>query len=150
MAINEITIDATPEEVFDVLRDPSAYPRWVVGAKEARGADDGFPRPGTRLHHTVGIGPLTLKDHTEVLEYRPDDRIVLKAKTRPLGTAKVTLEAHPVGNGRTRIVMNERAGDPISRALYNPVIDVLMKGRNTEALRRLAALVQERRTSRAG
>ncbi|MCW3015862.1 MAG: Polyketide cyclase/dehydrase [Solirubrobacterales bacterium] len=148
MAINEITVDGTPKDVFDVLRDPYAYPKWVLGAKRVRDVDDGFPQPGTRFHHSVGIGPLELDDHTEVLEYTPDERLVLKAKTRPFGTARVTMEAQPVGNDRTRVVMDEVAGDPISRALYNPLVDALMKGRNAEALRRFAELVRERHMSR--
>jgi len=145
MAVNEITLDATPEQVFDVLRDPFAYGHWVVGTREVRRVDDGFPAPGTRFHHSVGIGPLTIDDHTEVLEYRPDEHLVLKAKTRPLATAKVTLEVRRIAAGKTRVVMDERPGDLISRMLYNPVIDVLMKGRNTEALRRLGNLVSERK-----
>jgi uncharacterized protein YndB with AHSA1/START domain len=148
MAINEITIDGTPKDVFDVLRDGWSYADWVVGAKKVRDVDSGFPAVGTKFHHKVGVGPLQLNDHTEVLEYRPDERLVLKAKTRPFGTAKVTMEAYPVTADRTRVVMNERAGDPISRAVYNPVVDTLMKARNVEALRRFGELVGRRRAAR--
>lgn len=148
MAINEITVDGTPKDVFDVLRDPFAYGQWVVGAKNIRDADDGFPAVGTRFHHTVGVGPLSLDDETEVLEYQPDSRLVLKAKTRPFGTAKVTMEAHAIdGGSKTRVIMNERAGDLISRALFNPIADLALKGRNVEALRRFSDLVQERRVT---
>jgi len=150
MAINEITVDGTPKDVFDVLRDPYAYGHWVVGAKKVRDVDEGWPAVGTRFHHTVGVGPLTLDDGTESLEYQPDVRLVLKAKTRPFGTAKVTMEAYSQdGGSRTRIVMHERAGDIVSRALYNPIIDMAMKGRNVEALRRFAELVSERRRAPA-
>ena len=58
MARNQRDIDAPPERVFAVLADPRCYPEWVVGSKEIRAADPGFPAPGTRFHHTVGVGPL--------------------------------------------------------------------------------------------
>ncbi len=148
MAINDITIDGTPRDVFDVLRDGWAYGDWVVGAKHVRDVDPGFPAVGTKFHHKVGVGPLQLNDHTEVLEYRADERLVLKAKTRPFGTAKVTMEAFPVTGTRVRVIMNERAGGAISRALYNPVVDRLMKARNVEALRRFGDLVARRRAAR--
>jgi uncharacterized protein YndB with AHSA1/START domain len=148
MARNQITIDGTPKDVFDVLRDGWTYADWVVGTKHVREVDNGFPAVGTKFHHKVGVGPLQLDDHTEVLEYRSDERLVLKARTRPGGTAKVTMEAYPVTADRVRVIMNERAGDPVSRAFYNPVVDRLMKARNTEALRRFGELVAKRRGAR--
>ncbi len=148
MAINEITLAGTPQDVFDVLRDGWTYADWVVGAKHIRDVDSGFPAVGTAFHHKVGVGPLQLNDHTEVLEYRPDERIVLKAKTRPFGTAKVTMEAYPVTAERVRVVMNERAADTISRTFYNPLLDRLVKARNVEALDRFKDLVGRRRAAR--
>lgn len=60
----------------------------------------------------------------------------------------MTLEAYPVTGDRVRVIMHERAGDPISRMLYNPLVDVLMKARNVGALRRFGALVAARRGAR--
>lgn len=143
MATNETTIDTPPERVFDVLREPRHYADWVVGAKKIRGSDPGWPAQGTKFHHTVGFGPLTLSDETEVLEVEPDRRLVLKAKTRPLGTARVELELLDAGQGRTRVVMTEGPGDPLSRIVFNPLADLALKGRNVEALRRLKEIAEE-------
>lgn len=142
MATNDTHVDATPEQVFEVLCIPRHYPDWVVGAKDFRGADPDWPAVGTKFHHSVGAGPLTIKDNTEVLEVEPDRRLVLQARTRPMGTARVELTLHPEAGG-TRIVMKEGPGDAMSRLVFNPVADLLLKGRNVEALRRLSRLIDE-------
>lgn len=140
MSVNETVVDATVDQVYAVLSTARFYPEWVVGAKDFRGADAAFPAPGTKFHHSVGVGPLTLKDNTEVLELEPRRRIVLQARTRPLGTARVEITLHPAGGG-TRIVLAEGPGDAFSRLVFNPVADLLLKGRNVEALRRLSAII---------
>lgn len=143
VAVNEIEIAASPEAVFDVLSDPAAYAHWVVGAKEIRGADPGFPQPGTRFHHTVGVGPLTLKDHTTVVELEPPRRLVLEANLRALGSALVTLDLHPQGAG-SRIVMTERPSRGLPLRIGHKLGDVLLRGRNFLSLEQLKELVESR------
>jgi len=141
VARNSLHVDAPPERVFAVLADADAYGYWVVGSKEIRDADPGFPAEGTRFHHTVGFGPLTIKDHTEVVEVSPPHRLVLKAKARPLGTALVTLHADREGDG-SRVTMVEDPGDGLTRLLFNPLTHLLVRGRNVESLRRLKELAE--------
>lgn len=141
MARNDVHVAAGPERVFEVLADPACYPRWVVGAKRFRGADPGFPAPGTRFHHAVGAGPFELKDHTEVLTFEPPRRVVLKARARPLGTAIVTIEVRPEDGG-SRVTLLEGPGDRLTRLVFLAPADWLVRRRNDEALRRLKALVE--------
>jgi uncharacterized protein YndB with AHSA1/START domain len=144
VSLNTITVDAPPERVWEVLSDPACYPRWVVGAKEFRGADEGFPAVGTKFHHSVGLGPVTLEDHTEVTDLNPPWRIELKAKGRPLGTARVVLLVQPFGENGTYVSMIEEGGDPLTRFVFNPLLHVAVWGRNVESLRRLKAIVERR------
>jgi uncharacterized protein YndB with AHSA1/START domain len=145
MATTERIMDATPEEVFAVLSDPQAYSHWVVGSASVRGADEDFPAVGSRFHHTVGIGPLQLPDHTEVLESHPPRRLVLRARARPLGTARVAIDLHEHRRG-TRVVLDEHGADPITRlVLLNPLAGLLVDQRNRISLRRLEELVVRRR-----
>src|ERR1051325_1864366 len=88
-----------PEAVWTVLATPESYGYWVVGSKYIRDADAGFPALGTKLHHTIGVGPLTLSDHTEVLDSVPLRRLKLRAKGRPIGTASVEFVLEPSGGG---------------------------------------------------
>jgi len=148
MAHTEIVIDATPEQVFEVLADPYAYEDWVVGSDTIRGADAGFPAPGTRFYHRVGFGPLKISDHTEVVDANPPYRLELKAKTRPLGTQHVVLLLEPKSATSTRVTMIEHAGDPVTRLVFNPLTHLLLHGRNVESLRRLKRLAEERARAR--
>jgi uncharacterized protein YndB with AHSA1/START domain len=144
MAVNEIEIAAPPDVVFDVLADPQSYSYWVVGTKKIRGADPGFPEPGTRLHHTVGVGPLTLSDHSTVVESERPRRFVLEAHLGPLGSALVTLDLHEHGAG-TRVVMTERASEGLPARVGHKAGNLLLRGRNAISLERLKELAEGRR-----
>jgi uncharacterized protein YndB with AHSA1/START domain len=142
MAVAVATIPAPPDRVFGVLSDPYAYADWVVGSDTVRDADPTWPAPGSKLHHRLVIGPFRINDDTQVLEAAPPRRLVLKARSRPLGTARVVLELHPEGRG-TRVRMLEQPGDIVSRIFHNPLFDKLMEKRNVEALRRLARIATD-------
>ena len=143
MARNETFIPAPPAAVWDVLADHRSYDHWVVGSKDTRGVEGGWPEPGSRFHHSVGFGPLTIDDHTESLVAEPTRLLKLKAKARPLGTAHVTLELEAEGNG-TRVTMIEDAGDALTAVVFNPLTHLLVRGRNVESLRRLEELAVSR------
>mgnify|MGYP001045175109 FL=1 len=142
MARNETHIDAPPERVFAVLTDPDAYGYWVVGSKEIRGADPDWPQPGSQFHHTVGFGPFTVQDATRVELYEPPRRLRLRAKARPLGTARVTMELKPADGG-TDVTMIEDPADPLTAIVFNPLTHLLVRGRNVESLRRLKQLAED-------
>jgi hypothetical protein len=128
-----------PEAVWDVLADPGDYGYWVVGSKVIRDADPGWPAPGTKFHHTVGVGPFKVSDHTVSLEANRPHRLKLRAKGRPLGTASVTMKMRPKGAG-TEVEMVENL-DGIYRPLaLNPLVHVATKLRNAESLMRLEEL----------
>jgi uncharacterized protein YndB with AHSA1/START domain len=139
MAINRKLMKADPQRVYEVLTDAGAYADWVVGAHRIRDTDATWPAVGSRLHHRVGIGPLRLNDHTEVIESDPPERFVLRARARPFGTAKVTMQLEAAAGG-TAVTMTEVAGDPLSRLAINPFTDWLLYLRNIESLRRLARI----------
>jgi uncharacterized protein YndB with AHSA1/START domain len=144
MARNQRYIDAPPERVFAVLADPRCYPEWVVGAKEIRAADPGFPAAGTRFHHSVGVGPLAVRDHTAVLASDPPRSLTLDAHARPLGSATVRLELEPRRAG-TRVTMIEDPSGCTTPLKYLPTTHLFARVRNFESLRRLQALVERRR-----
>jgi uncharacterized protein YndB with AHSA1/START domain len=141
-------IATTPERIFDVLSDPQSYAYWVVGSKDIRDADPDWPSPGSRIHHSVGFGPLTVKDHTSVEEIARPRRLQLRAKARPLGTARVTLELVPE-DGHTRVTMIEDAADPLTAFVFNPLTHLLVRGRNVKSLERLAELAEGRKSVEA-
>lgn len=134
-------MQATPEEVFGVLSDPRSYAYWVLGSKAIRAAEPGWPAKGSRFHHTVGIGPLRIRDHTSVEEVRADRFLQLRTKARPMGTARVTLELEPSASG-TEVTMVERAADSATALLFTPLTHLLVHRRNVRSLERLAELAE--------
>ena len=128
MATNTREIPAVPEQVWSVLADPEKYSDWVVGAKEVRKWEGNWPAKGSRFHHTVGVWPLRIRDATTVLESERPQRLVLEAKIRPVGFARIAFELSP----------SERVARA-ARRLFDPAIFA----RNSEALRRLENLVCE-------
>ena len=132
-----------PEAVWAALADPGAYAYWVVGSKLIRGADDDWPAPGSRFHHTVGVGPLEISDHTESLEARPPVYLRIRAKARPLGTARVTMEMTPQDGG-TMVRMTETPDGASAVLSLNPLVHVVTRLRNAESLMRLEELALRR------
>lgn len=143
MSINTIEINASPSAVYRVLSDAYCYPRWVVGARRVRRVDGNFPEAGSRFHHAVGVWPIELKDHTEVVDAEPDRRLVLSARARPATVASIDLRLESEGD-RTRVVMVEEAQQGPVSMLPKPVRDVLIGFRNAWSLSRLKGLVERR------
>ena len=143
MATNQRLMPVPPDAVWRALADPSGYAHWVVGSKEVRDADPGFPAAGTRFHHTIGFGPLTLRDHTEVIEAEQPGYLWLRAKGRPLGTAKVILRM-TAADGGTSVEMYERPDGSYAFLSLNPLVHWLTRKRNAESLRRLEELALQR------
>lgn len=141
MARNEVTIDAPAKTVYGFLADPETYPRWLVGAKAIRSTDEAFPRPGARFRHRVGLGPLEVKDETVSLEAKPGERLVLRAKARPVGEALVSFQLHGQGEA-TLVVMDEEVVEPAVMRLLSPVVDCLTRARNAASLAHLKDLIE--------
>lgn len=143
MATNTRTIDATPEQVWDVLADGWLYPLWVVGASRIREVEDAWPQEGTRLHHSVGVWPLLIDDYTEVTHVVPGEQLCLRARAWPVGEGAVTISLQPVAGG-TKVEIVEDAVSGPGVLVPPPARGLTVKWRNVETLRRLAYLAERR------
>ena len=146
MSTNTRTVDATPDQVWEVLSDGWLYPLWVVGASRMRDVDDGWPAVGAQLHHSVGSWPLLLDDTTEVVEAHPGSLLVLKARAWPAGHATVTLRLRAQG-AQTEITIEEQATSGPGALVPQVLQDPPLAWRNVETLRRLAFLVERRQAA---
>lgn len=133
----------TPRDVFDVLRDGRSYGDWVVGTRKIRAVDPGWPRPGDSIHWTVGYGPFRKDDQTLSMAYEPDRRLALEAQAWPAGAASIVITAEPAEGG-TLVSIDEAPNRGLAKTLHNPVLDLLIKARNVETLRRLERLAHRR------
>jgi len=117
MARTTIQVSAPPEAVFAVLSDPFTYAQWVVGCKEIRRVDGDWPEPGATFHHSVGLGPITVRDTTSVEACEPGRRLVLRA-----GEPQPEAMRFYAAAGFTRIpVFGKWVEDPTSICLAKPV-----------------------------
>ncbi len=132
-------VAASPERVFEVLADGWLYTTWVVGASHIRAVDAEWPDPGSRIHHAVGAWPVLLEDETQVEECEAPSRLVLIARGRPFGEARVGLRLSASGNG-TRVTMVETPVSGPGKWLHNPLAEAVLRRRNQESLDRLAVL----------
>ena len=135
---------ARPEQVWEVLADGWTYAAWVVGASRIRAVEGGWPRTGSRIHHSVGTWPLLVSDETVVEACEPERLIRLRAKGKAMGQAVVEISLHDEG-GHTRIEMREDATQGLGRLVPRQVRQAMIAPRNAETVTRLA-LLAERRT----
>ncbi len=143
MATNRRFMPVPPAAVWEALADHGAYGYWVPGSKLIRDADADWPAPGSRFHHTIGVGPLKVSDDTESLEASPPRLLRMRAKGRPIGTAQITLEMTPKEGG-TLVRMTESPDGPSAVIALNPLVHLLTKARNAESLMRLEELALRR------
>ena len=141
MATNERFMPVPPEAVWDVLADPGNYGYWVVGSKFIRDAEPDWPAVGSKFHHTVGAGPITVSDHTEVVAAEEPTMLRMRAKGRPAGTASVTMQMieRPQAAG-TVVRMTENPDGVFAWLSLNPLTHVFTIARNAESLMRLEEL----------
>ncbi|MBF9337412.1 SRPBCC family protein [Microbacterium lacticum] len=141
MARNAREMACTPDDVFRVLANGWLYPAWVVGASRMREVSADCPAPGSRLHHSFGVWPLLLDDVTEVLEYDPPRRAVLRAKGRPIGEAQVAIDVKPRGGGCVVRIQEHAVAGP-GALVPQAALDIPLLLHNAETLRRLAYLAE--------
>lgn len=144
MSTTTRTIAAPPEKVWSVLADGWLYPVFVVGASRMRDVDAGWPAVGTRLHHSVGTWPALIDDNTEVLEVEEGRRLFLRVRAWPAGEGNVEFLLEGAG-GSTLVTITEDAARGPALMVPKPVRDAQLDWRNTETLRRLAYIAENRR-----
>lgn len=144
MAVTRRRIPHPPAAVYALLTDGFRYAEWVVGTKRVRTVEPDWPKPGTRFHHTIGVGPLATDDHTEVLAFEDGGQVVLKAHGWPTGAARVTISAEEAPGGGSDVVLEEVPIEGPAKRLHCAPLDALIHLRNIESLRRLEQALARR------
>lgn len=136
---------ATREQVWAVIADGWTYAQWVVGNSRMRAVDPDWPSVGATIHHSIGVWPLLLDDETVVEDCQPLEQLVLLAKGRPFGKARITLRLFDVQGGGCRIEMAEvPVGAPMGWVPERLAL-AAASPRNRECTWRLAAIAERRR-----
>jgi uncharacterized protein YndB with AHSA1/START domain len=140
----ETVIDVPVEDVWATLADGESFHDWVVGCKEVRKVEGDRPSPGSSIHHSIGVGKVTLDDTTSVVEMEENRRLVLRARIRPAGVAGVIMTLSPAGPSATTVVMEEDVAEGPASHVPDAITDPLLHARNVETLRRLKNLAERR------
>ena len=129
-----------PQAVWDALADAGGYGYWVVGSKVIRDAEPVWPAPGSKFHHTVGVGPVSSQRSHGVARGRPaagaDACGRRRARSGPRGDDEddaPRMAARSCASRRTRTGLTRPARVQPARAGAHD-------GRNAESLMRLEEL----------
>lgn len=135
---------ATREQVWAVISDGWTYSQWVVGNSRMRAVSPDWPNAGSTIQHSIGVWPLLLNDRTVVEDCRPLEQLVLLAKGRPFGKARITLRLSDIDGGGCRIEMAEiPVGLPMGWVPDRLALAAAFP-RNRECTGRLAAIAERR------
>ncbi|MCX8563961.1 SRPBCC family protein [Mycolicibacterium mucogenicum] len=138
---------ATRQAVWDVIADGWTYSQWVVGNSRMRAVDANWPAAGSRIQHSIGVWPFLVDDVTEVLECRVLEELVLLAKARPFGRARISLRLSDTPGGGCRIAMAEEAVGAPMGWIPNQLTMAAVIPRNRECVWRLSAIAERRTTT---
>lgn len=144
MAVLNVLIERTPEQVWDVLSDGRAYAEWVAGTQHIRDVDAGWPAPGARIHFTFGIGRWRIDDVTTVRLMEPRRRLELEAHAGRLGSARVSIELLAWSEGRTVVIIDEHPLTGLGARWHSVPLDAALRVRNRRMMRSLTRVVSER------
>ena len=145
MSRNRIELPADRDTVFDILLDPYAFPKWVVGARRIRGVDPDWPRIGSAFYHASGPGgDITVKDKTVLVSMQRPQSLVLEAYLRPLGIVRIRLFLD-LGRSpeRTRLTMIEAPAPETKMRRFTKLLNPMLKIRNRRSLKCLEKLTRE-------
>jgi hypothetical protein len=134
---------ATRQQVWNVIADGWTYSQWVVGNSRMRAVDPRWPAPGSTIRHSIGIWPLVIDDVTVSEACTPLEELVMLAKGRPFGAARITMRLFDIGGG-CRIEMAEVPVSAPMSWLPDRVALMAALPRNRECTWRLAALAERR------
>jgi uncharacterized protein YndB with AHSA1/START domain len=143
MAMVNVLVRCPPEQVWEILADGRSYVDWVVGTREIRSVDDGWPALGTALRYTVGAGPVSLRGSTTVRRVEPGRQLGLEADGGVLGTARIVIDLIPWGED-TVVVLDEHPLRGPGYRFHNALSDAFLLIRGRPMVKKLARLAEAR------
>lgn len=143
MAVLNVLVCRSPEQIWNVLSDGWAYREWVMGTQAIKAVDDGWPAAGTSIRYAVGVGPLSMTDRTTVRISEPCRELQLEAHAGWIGTARIAIQILPWGE-HSVVIFDEHPLSGRGARLHNMAIDGLLRLRNRWMLDKLAELVERR------
>lgn len=133
-------IDATPAEVWDVVRHVEDHVDWMHDAVAIRFTSRSTSGVGTTFDCDTRVGPFRLTDKMEITRWKPRKAMGVRHVGMVTGTGQFTLKA--LRGGRTRFTWKERLffpwwmGGPFGAVVGGEVLRMIWK-RNLKGLKRI-------------
>jgi uncharacterized protein YndB with AHSA1/START domain len=141
MATSTLVLEATPRDIWSVLANASAYPRWVVGMREAHETEGLWPRPGSHFRGTVDWHGFTVGTTATLLTVVAPRHLAFSTRRRPFGMAHVDIRLNALDEG-TKVELTETVVSPSAFKAIELALEPGIRKRNLEALRRLAHVTE--------
>jgi hypothetical protein len=123
----DITIDATPQRVWDVLTDFSAYPDWNPFIRRIAGAATEGTRLEVELHPPGGRG-ITIRPTVKAAKPERELRWLGHLGIPGLFDGEHAFRLEAIGDGRTRLVHEETFGGLLAPVVLNRVGEQTRQG----------------------
>lgn len=138
-----IDIAATPQDLYDVIMDPSCLERWVTIHESLDEAPDGQLTQGSKLTQRLCLAGRSFTVRWTVVENSPNRRVTWEGKGPMHSHAGVTYELASVDGGTRFTYINEFAlpGGLLGR-IAGPVVGRVTAGELDRSLERLRTMVE--------
>jgi len=137
-------IDATPDHVWDYVKDISSHVEWMADAESISFHNDQTSGVGTTFACVTKVGPIRLTDEMSITQWSDEQAMGVAHTGLVTGEGLFTLTA--AGPGRTEFRWEEELQFPVwmGGPLRNPVGDRILQLIWRRNLKRLKATIESR------
>jgi len=120
-----VDFEAPPRRVWAALEDIGSHVNWMDDAVAIRFTSARRRGVGTTFECDTKVGPFSLVDHMEVVEWKPAKAMAIRHVGLVTGTGRFTLRRR---RGGTRFVWSERLrfpwwmGGPVGAQVAKPLL----------------------------
>jgi uncharacterized protein YndB with AHSA1/START domain len=144
----DITIDAPPEKVWEVVMDPKRFGDWVTIHRKVHKVDGGPPREGMQMQQTLCLRGANFKVNWELAECDGPRHATWEGRGPMHSHARTVYDLAPDGNGGTRFhYTNEfkAPGGPFGAAASRVLVGGLPEREAMKSLDQLKKLLESPR-----
>ncbi|HVM06879.1 MAG TPA: SRPBCC family protein [Acidimicrobiales bacterium] len=138
-----VDLDATPRQVWNVVEDIGSHVEWMNDAVAIRFVSSKRKGVGATFECDTKVGPFSLVDVMEVVEWKPGRAMGIRHVGLVTGTGRFTLSKRRWrGRGGTRFTWTEKLsfpwwmGGPIGGLFAKPILRHVWRG-NLRNLKRI-------------
>ena len=142
----DISIDAPPSQVWDLVMDAGRLQEWVTIHKKLESADDGPARQGRKMKQALCLRGATFKVTWELTECEKNARAVWEGRGPVRSYARTEYHLSENGDGGTNFhyVSEFKApGGPLGKAASKALVGGLPQREADKSLARLKELLEK-------